>query len=199
MDFDSLAQAGSIMGSGGMIVMDDHDCVVDVARYFLRFLEEESCGKCLPCRLGLKGMQEFLNNFSQGKGTPADIEALESLGKALVDGSLCGLGRTAPNPVLTSIRYFRDEYLAHIVDHTARRGSAGTSSPTALTPISATAAPCAPKTVPRRASPGKTSNPIPLTRTPVSAGGLHGCLPRRCRGRGLGGESMSASENPRTT
>ena len=122
VDFDSLAQAGSIMGSGGMIVMDDRDCVVDVARYFLRFLEEESCGKCLPCRLGLKGMQEFLNNFSQGKGAPADIEALESLGRALVDGSLCGLGRTAPNPVLTSIRYFRDEYLAHIVDHRCPAG-----------------------------------------------------------------------------
>jgi NADP-reducing hydrogenase subunit HndC len=122
VDFDSLAQAGSIMGSGGMIVMDDHDCVVDVARYFLRFLEEESCGKCLPCRLGLKGMQEFLNNFSQGQGAPEDIEALESLGKALVDGSLCGLGRTAPNPVLTSIRYFRDEYLAHIVDHKCPAG-----------------------------------------------------------------------------
>jgi NADP-reducing hydrogenase subunit HndC len=122
VDFDSLAQAGSIMGSGGMIVMDDRDCVVDVARYFLRFLEEESCGKCLPCRLGLKGMQEFLNNFSQGKGSPADIDALESLGKALVDGSLCGLGRTAPNPVLTSIRYFRDEYLAHIIDHKCPAG-----------------------------------------------------------------------------
>jgi len=122
VDFDSMAQTGSIMGGGGMIVMDDRDCVVDVARYFLRFLEEESCGKCLPCRLGLKGMQEFLNNFSQGKGAPADIDALESLGKALVDGSLCGLGRSAPNPVLTSIRYFRDEYLAHIVDHKCPAG-----------------------------------------------------------------------------
>ncbi len=122
VDFDSMAQTGSIMGGGGMIIMDDHDCVVDLARYFLRFLEEDSCGKCLPCRLGLKGMGEFLTNFSQGKGTPADIDALESLGKALVDGSLCGLGRSAPNPVLTSIRYFRDEYLAHIVDHKCPAG-----------------------------------------------------------------------------
>ncbi|MHB9074941.1 MAG: NADH-ubiquinone oxidoreductase-F iron-sulfur binding region domain-containing protein [Desulfobaccales bacterium] len=122
VDFDSMAQTGSIMGGGGMIVMDDHDCVVDVARYFLRFLEEDSCGKCLPCRLGLKGMQEFLNNFAQGKGSPEDIDALESLGRALVDGSLCGLGRSAPNPVLTSIRYFRDEYLAHIVDHKCPAG-----------------------------------------------------------------------------
>ncbi len=117
VDFDSLAQVGSIMGSGGMIVMDKSDCVVDVARYFLRFLQEESCGKCLPCRLGLKGMLEFLDRFARGQGAPEDIGALESLGKALVDGSLCGLGRTAPNPVLTSIRYFKDEYLAHIVDH----------------------------------------------------------------------------------
>jgi NADP-reducing hydrogenase subunit HndC len=122
VDFDSLLQAGSIMGSGGMIVMDEHDCVVDVARYFLRFLEEESCGKCLPCRLGLKGMLEFLDRFTRGQGVPEDIEALENLGKALLDGSLCGLGRTAPNPVLTSIRYFRDEYLAHIVDHKCPAG-----------------------------------------------------------------------------
>lgn len=122
VDFDSLAQAGSIMGSGGMIVMDNRDCVVDVARYFLRFLEEESCGKCLPCRLGLRGMLEFLNGFARGQGRPEDLDALESLGQALADGSLCGLGRTAPNPVLTSIRYFRDEYLAHIVDHKCPAG-----------------------------------------------------------------------------
>ncbi len=122
VDFDSMAKTGSIMGGGGMIVMDNHDCVVDLARYFLRFLEEESCGKCLPCRLGLKGMLGFLDHFAKGQGTPADIEALESLGQALADGSLCGLGKSAPNPVLTSIRYFRDEYLAHIVDHKCPAG-----------------------------------------------------------------------------
>jgi NADH:ubiquinone oxidoreductase subunit F (NADH-binding)/ferredoxin len=122
VDFDSMALTGSIMGGGGMIVMDDHDCVVDVARYFLNFLQEESCGKCLPCRLGLKGMLEFLDRFSKGQGAPQDIEALESLGRALADGSLCGLGRAAPNPVLTSIRYFKDEYLAHILDHKCPAG-----------------------------------------------------------------------------
>jgi NADP-reducing hydrogenase subunit HndC len=122
VDFDSMAQTGSIMGGGGMIVMDDHDCVVDVARYFLNFLQEESCGKCLPCRLGLKGMLEFLDRFARGMGAPEDIGALESLGQALVDGSLCGLGRAAPNPVLTSIKYFKDEYLAHIVDHRCPAG-----------------------------------------------------------------------------
>ncbi|MFZ2088158.1 MAG: NADH-ubiquinone oxidoreductase-F iron-sulfur binding region domain-containing protein [Desulfobaccales bacterium] len=122
VDFDSLLQAGSIMGSGGMIVMDDHDCVVDVARYFLRFLEEESCGKCLPCRLGLKGMLEFLDRFARGQGSPGDIDELASLAQAVLDGSLCGLGGTAPNPVLTSIRYFRDEYLSHIVDRKCPAG-----------------------------------------------------------------------------
>ena len=116
VDYDSLVKAGSMMGSGGMIVMDDSDCVVDIARYFLRFLEEESCGKCLPCRLGLKAMLEFLDRFSRGEGTLADIDELESLAKAVVDGALCALGGSAPNPVITTIKYFRDEYVAHIVD-----------------------------------------------------------------------------------
>jgi NADH:ubiquinone oxidoreductase subunit F (NADH-binding)/(2Fe-2S) ferredoxin/NAD-dependent dihydropyrimidine dehydrogenase PreA subunit len=114
VDFDSLTKAGSMMGSGAMIVMDKEDCVVDVGRYFLRFLEEESCGKCIPCRLGLTRMREILDNFSKGKGSLRDIEDLTSLAKAIQDGALCALGTSAPNPVLTTIRYFRDEYLAHI-------------------------------------------------------------------------------------
>jgi NAD-dependent dihydropyrimidine dehydrogenase PreA subunit len=105
-----------MMGSGGMIVMDDDDCVVDVARYFIRFLEDESCGKCLPCRLGLKSMLQFLDKFASGQGSMDDIDELESLAKAIQDGALCALGGTAPNPVLTTIRHFRDEYEAHIVD-----------------------------------------------------------------------------------
>lgn len=116
VDFDSLTKIGSMMGSGGMIVMDDTDCVVDVARYFLKFLEDESCGKCLPCRLGLQGMLQFLERFSRGEGSVEDMDALESLATAIQDGSLCALGGSAPNPVLTTLRYFRDEYLAHIVD-----------------------------------------------------------------------------------
>ena len=116
VDFDSLTKAGSMMGSGGMIVMDQRDCVVDVTRYFLHFLEEESCGKCLPCRLGLKAMLEFLDRFSRGQGSLEDIDQLESLAKAIMDTSLCALGGSAPNPVLTSIKYFRDEYASHIVD-----------------------------------------------------------------------------------
>ncbi len=122
VEFDSFVQAGSILGGGGMIVMDDKDCVVNLARYFLNFLGEESCGKCLPCRLGLKGMLEFIDKFSKGQGSSEDIETLESLAEAIADGSLCGLGRRAPSSILTSIRYFRDEYLAHIVDHRCPAG-----------------------------------------------------------------------------
>jgi NADP-reducing hydrogenase subunit HndC len=122
VDYDTLTQAGSMMGSGGMIVMDQRDCVVDVARYFLRFLEEESCGKCLPCRLGLKGMLTFLDRFSRGEGSEEDLEELQNLASAIKDGALCALGGSAPNPVLTTIRYFRDEYLAHIRDHRCPAG-----------------------------------------------------------------------------
>jgi NADP-reducing hydrogenase subunit HndC len=122
VDFDSLTKVGAIMGSGGMIVMDRTDCVVDVARYFLHLLEEESCGKCFPCRLGLKAMLEFLDRFSKGQGSPEDIEELQSLAQAIQDFSLCALGGTSPNPVLTTIRYFRDEYLAHIIDHKCPAG-----------------------------------------------------------------------------
>jgi NADH:ubiquinone oxidoreductase subunit F (NADH-binding)/(2Fe-2S) ferredoxin/NAD-dependent dihydropyrimidine dehydrogenase PreA subunit len=114
VDFDSLTKAGSMMGSGAMIVMDNRDCVVDVGRYFLRFLEEESCGKCMPCRLGLSRMREILDNFSEGKGSEKDIEDLLSLSKAIQDSALCALGSSAPNPVLTTLKYFKDEYLAHV-------------------------------------------------------------------------------------
>jgi NADP-reducing hydrogenase subunit HndC len=114
VDFDSLTQAGSMMGSGAMIVMDSTDCVVDIGRYFLRFLEEESCGKCMPCRLGLTRMREILDSFSEGHGSEKDIEDLLSLSEAIKDGALCALGSSAPNPVLTTINYFKEEYLAHI-------------------------------------------------------------------------------------
>jgi len=122
VDYDSLSKVGSIMGSGGMIVMDKRDCVVDVARYFLSFLEEESCGKCLPCRLGLKSMQEFLDKFAKGQGSPQDIDDLHSLARAIMKGSLCALGGTAPNPILTTVKYFKDEYLAHVVEHKCPSG-----------------------------------------------------------------------------
>jgi NADH-quinone oxidoreductase subunit F len=114
VDFDQLAQAGSMMGSGGMIIMDEDSCMVDIARYFINFLEGESCGKCLPCREGLKRMSQILTDITEGRGKEGDIDLLEKLSATLVDSSLCALGSTAPNPVLTTLRYFRDEYEAHI-------------------------------------------------------------------------------------
>ena len=114
VDFDELTKAGSMMGSGGMIVMDDKTCMVDMARYYVTFLEEESCGKCLPCREGLQQMKHILTRIAGGKGKEGDIELLEELSATLIDASLCALGSTAPNPVLSTIRYFRDEYEAHI-------------------------------------------------------------------------------------
>ena len=114
VDYDSLKAAGTIMGSGGMVVMDEDTCMVDFARYFLDFAQKESCGKCVPCRLGTKQLLNILEDMTKGKGRPGDIELLVELGEAIKIGSLCGLGQTAPNPVLTTIRYFRDEYEAHI-------------------------------------------------------------------------------------
>jgi NADH-quinone oxidoreductase subunit F len=116
VDFDELTKVGSMMGSGGMIVMDETTCMVDVARYFLNFLREESCGKCVPCREGIERSLEILNRICDGKGTPADISLLEELADLLQEFSLCALGRTAPNPVLSTLRYFRNEYEAHIFD-----------------------------------------------------------------------------------
>ncbi len=116
VDYDALYEAGSMMGSGGMIVMDDRSCMVDVAKYFITFLQEESCGKCVPCREGLLRMGEIFAGICEGRGTEGDIELLESMSAAIIDGALCALGSTAPNPVLSTIRYFRDEYEAHIKD-----------------------------------------------------------------------------------
>jgi NADH-quinone oxidoreductase subunit F len=112
--FDELTKAGSMMGSGGMIVMDEDTCMVDVARYFIDFLTDESCGKCVPCREGLRQMYKILTNITEGKGREGDIELLEELSEVAIDASLCALGRTAANPFLSTIRYFRDEYEAHI-------------------------------------------------------------------------------------
>ena len=116
VDFDALWEAGSMMGSGGMIVMDETTCMVDIARYFIDFLEFESCGKCVPCREGVQRMNEILHDICNGKGKEGDIELLESMSKGIVDGALCALGSTAPNPVLSTLKYFRDEYTAHVRD-----------------------------------------------------------------------------------
>ncbi|MFO7957516.1 MAG: NADH-ubiquinone oxidoreductase-F iron-sulfur binding region domain-containing protein [Candidatus Brocadiia bacterium] len=113
VDYEKLAQAGSIMGSGGMVVMDEDTCMVDIARYFIEFTHDESCGKCVPCRLGTRQMLNMLNDIRTGRG---EIDPLVEIGEAVKLGALCGLGQTAPNPVLTTVRYFRDEYEAHIRD-----------------------------------------------------------------------------------
>jgi NADH:ubiquinone oxidoreductase subunit F (NADH-binding)/(2Fe-2S) ferredoxin/Pyruvate/2-oxoacid:ferredoxin oxidoreductase delta subunit len=116
MTYESLQEAGSIMGSGGMIVLDEDVCMVDLAKYFISFTQEESCGKCAPCRIGTRRILNILEKIVSGHGGQGDLEQLEELGDLVKKGSLCGLGQTAPNPVLSTIRYFRDEYLAHIID-----------------------------------------------------------------------------------
>ncbi|MCS7252539.1 MAG: NADH-ubiquinone oxidoreductase-F iron-sulfur binding region domain-containing protein [Armatimonadota bacterium] len=126
VDYESLTSAGAIMGSGGIVVMDEDTCMVDVAHYFLQFTQRESCGKCVPCRLGTKQMLTILEDITHGRGKSEDIQLLEELASAVKVGSLCGLGQTAPNPVLTTVRYFRGEYEAHIKD---RRCPAGVCVP----------------------------------------------------------------------
>jgi NADH:ubiquinone oxidoreductase subunit F (NADH-binding)/(2Fe-2S) ferredoxin len=116
VDFDTLTQAGSIMGSGGMIVVDEDDCMVDVVKFYMTFSQDESCGKCTPCREGTKRMLEILERITRGEGTMEDIDRLERLAKLIKKASLCGLGRSCPNPVLSTLNHFRDEYIAHIVD-----------------------------------------------------------------------------------
>ncbi len=117
MDYEHLTEVGAIMGSGGLIVTDESTCMVDMAKFFLGFTQKESCGKCVPCRLGTKNMLETLTNFSKGQGTIEDLDLLQELAQDVKAGSLCGLGQTAPNPVLSTIRYYRDEYEAHILRH----------------------------------------------------------------------------------
>src|SRR5208337_4542293 len=114
VDFEELAKVGAIMGSGGMIVMDESTCMVDVARYFLNLLNDESCGKCTPCREGIRQMLKILTNITKGKGKEGDIELLEEISETARGASLCALGGTAPNPVLSTIRHFRKEYEEHI-------------------------------------------------------------------------------------
>ncbi len=116
MDYDNLIKAGAMVGSGGLVVMSDKTCIVEVARFFMNFTQNESCGKCVPCREGTKNMLKILEKIVAGKGTMEDLELLEELAQSVKDGSLCGLGKTAPNPVLSTLKYFRDEYISHIKD-----------------------------------------------------------------------------------
>lgn len=122
IDFDNLIAAGSMMGSGGMIVMDEDDCIIDVAKFYQEFCVEESCGKCSPCRIGTRKLYDILTKISEGKGTMEDLEQLKEIGEAMKRAALCGLGQTAPNPVLSSLHYFYDEYLEHINEKKCRSG-----------------------------------------------------------------------------
>jgi NADH-quinone oxidoreductase subunit F len=131
VDYESLAQIGSIMGSGGMVVMDEDNCMVDVARYVIEFTHLESCGKCVPCRVGLDKALRILNSVTQGQGTQKQLALLDQLGRMIRECSLCGLGQSAPNPVLTTMRHFRDEYEDHVL---ARRCSAGVCQDLAISP-----------------------------------------------------------------
>lgn len=122
IDYDNLIAAGSMMGSGGMIVMDEDDCMVSVAKYFLDFTVEESCGKCSPCRIGNKRLYELLDKITSGRGTEEDLDHLLNLSLVVKDTSLCGLGQSSPNPVLSTLKNFKDEYLAHVLDHKCPAG-----------------------------------------------------------------------------
>lgn len=123
IDYDNLISIGSMMGSGGLIVMDEDTCMVDIAKFFLEFTVDESCGKCTPCRVGTKRLYEMLDKITKGEGTLEDLDKMEELCYYIKDNALCGLGQTAPNPVLSTLRYFRDEYIAHIVDKKCPAGS----------------------------------------------------------------------------
>ncbi len=122
IDYDNLISIGSMMGSGGLIVMDEDNCMVDIAKFFLAFTVDESCGKCTPCRIGTKRLYEMLDKITKGQGTLEDLDKIEELCYYIKNNSLCGLGQTAPNPVLSTLRYFRDEYIAHVVDKTCPAG-----------------------------------------------------------------------------
>ena len=123
IDYDSLTAAGAMMGSGGLVVMDEDTCMVDVAKFFLNFTQSESCGKCTPCREGTKRMLEVLTRITEGQGREGDIELLEELARNIKETALCGLGQTAPNPVLSTLKYFRHEYEAHIKEKRCPAGA----------------------------------------------------------------------------
>jgi NADH:ubiquinone oxidoreductase subunit F (NADH-binding)/(2Fe-2S) ferredoxin/Pyruvate/2-oxoacid:ferredoxin oxidoreductase delta subunit len=135
ISYESLTGAGAIMGSGGLVVVDEETCMVDMARFFLEFTQAESCGKCVPCREGTKKMLDILTRITEGKGKPGDIEKLEYLGTQVKETSLCGLGQTAPNPILTTIRYFRHEYEAHINDKKCPAGACGALTNFLIDPV----------------------------------------------------------------
>jgi NADH:ubiquinone oxidoreductase subunit F (NADH-binding)/NAD-dependent dihydropyrimidine dehydrogenase PreA subunit len=159
IDYDRLAEAGSMMGSGGMIVMDEDTCMVDVAKYFLKFLQEESCGKCVPCREGILRMSEILEDITNGNGKLEDLELLEELAEVIKDTALCALGGTAPNPVLSTIKYFRNEYEAHIKDKKCPAGVCKALIEYSIDPKKCTGCDACTKQCPQDAITGKKKEP----------------------------------------
>ena len=168
VDYEALRESGAIMGSGGLVVLDDRDCMVDMARYFLRFTRDESCGKCTFCRIGTRRMLEILDRLCAGEGREEDLANLEELADRVSRTSLCGLGQTAPNPVLTTLRYFREEYEAHVRESAAPPGAAP-PSPTTGSTTPASAAPCAPRSARWAPSPTAPTSPTPSTSTSAPA------------------------------
>ena len=169
IDYKALSATGAIMGSGGMVVMDDSTCMVNIARFFLDFTARESCGKCVPCRIGTTRMKEILDRICEGKGQEGDIELLEELCVSIKDGALCGLGQTAPNPVLTTIRYFRDEYEAHIRDKKCPAHECSALLTISIDPAKCTGCTSAPGSARWSASAGSGKSPTSSIRVPVSS------------------------------
>jgi NADH:ubiquinone oxidoreductase subunit F (NADH-binding)/NAD-dependent dihydropyrimidine dehydrogenase PreA subunit len=162
IDYDSLTAAGAIMGSGGLVIMDENTCMVDLAKYFLTFTKDESCGKCVPCRLGTKRMLEILQRITEGKGELSDLETLKDLAPMIKDASLCGLGQTAPNPVLTTLNYFYDEYRAHIEDKKCPAGVCKALIRYSIDPEQCKGCGVCRKACPQTAISGKTKEPHAL-------------------------------------
>jgi NADH:ubiquinone oxidoreductase subunit F (NADH-binding)/(2Fe-2S) ferredoxin/ferredoxin len=165
VDFDQLANVGSMMGSGGMIVMDEGTCMVDIARYFLDFLKEESCGKCVPCREGIARSLEILNRICQGRGRAGDMDLLEELSETIMGFSLCALGRTAPNPVLSTLKYFRDEYEAHIFERRCPAGVCKALIEYWIDPELCTGCGACTRVCPQEAITGEKNSPHAVTRS----------------------------------
>jgi NADH:ubiquinone oxidoreductase subunit F (NADH-binding)/(2Fe-2S) ferredoxin/NAD-dependent dihydropyrimidine dehydrogenase PreA subunit len=165
IDYDSLTAAGAIMGSGGLIIMDENTCMVDLAKFFLSFTREESCGKCVPCRMGTKRMLEILQRITEGKGVLEDLDALKELAPMIKDASLCGLGQTAPNPVLTTLNYFYDEYRAHIEEKRCPAGVCKALIRYEIDPKTCTGCSLCRKACPQAAITGKAKEPHALNQS----------------------------------
>ncbi|MEM5780342.1 MAG: NADH-ubiquinone oxidoreductase-F iron-sulfur binding region domain-containing protein, partial [Lawsonibacter sp.] len=159
IDYDNLAAIGTMMGSGGLIVMDEDTCMVDIAKFFLEFTVEESCGKCTPCRVGTKRLLELLNKITEGRGTMEDLDRIEELASFIKTNSLCGLGQTAPNPVLSTLRYFRDEYVEHIAHRRCPAGVCTALLTYSIDPVRCKGCTICAQTCPVNAIKGSATNP----------------------------------------